>query len=100
MGIDFKERTVTEITKDADGLLNASTELQTFMSRLQGVFRGVKFAKMMSNRVWFYYPDEPYPMGYIGYGDFRTEVDGDLSTWLLLARLPMRSMVTIRISSA
>ena len=77
MGIDFKDRTVTAITKDADGLLNASTELQTFMNRLQGVFRGVKFAKMQSNRVWVYYPDEPYPMGYIGYGDFRTEVAGD-----------------------
>ena len=77
MGIDFKERTVTAITKDADGLLNASAELQTFMSRLQGVFRGVKFAKMMTNKVWVYYPDEPYPMGYIGYGDFRTEVCGD-----------------------
>ena len=75
--IDFKERTVTAITKDADGLLNASTELQTFMNRLQGVFRGVKFAKMMTNKVWVYYPDEPYPMGYIGYGDFRTEVCGD-----------------------
>ena len=39
MGIDFKERTVTAITKDADGLLNACSELQTFMSRLLGVFR-------------------------------------------------------------
>ena len=77
MGIDFKERTVTAITKDADGLLDASTELQTFMNRLQGVFRGVKFVKMRSNKVWVYYPDEPYPMGYIGYGDFRTEVCGD-----------------------
>lgn len=75
--IDFKERTVTAITKDADDLLNVSTELQTFMNRLQGVFRGVKFAKMMTNKVWVYYPDEPYPMGYIGYGDFRTEVCGD-----------------------
>ena len=43
MGISFIESTVTEITKDADGLLDASTELQTFMSRLRGVFRGVKF---------------------------------------------------------
>lgn len=77
MSVDFKERTVTAITKDADGLLNASTELQTFMNRLQGVFRGVKFAKMMANKVWVYYPDEPYPMGYIGYGDFRTETVGD-----------------------
>ena len=57
MGIDFKERTVTAITKDADGLLDASTELQTFMNRLQGVFRGVKFVKMRSNKVWVYYPD-------------------------------------------
>ena len=77
MGISFIESTVTEITKDADGLLDASTELQTFMNRLQGVFRGVKFVKMRSNKVWVYYPDEPYPMGYIGYGDFRTEVCGD-----------------------
>ena len=77
MGVSFIESTVTEITKDADGLLDASTELQTFMNRLQGVFRGVKFVKMRSNKVWVYYPDEPYPMGYIGYGDFRTEVCGD-----------------------
>ena len=77
MGISFIESTVTEITKDADGLLDFCAPLQTFMDRLQGVFRGVKFVKMRSNKVWVYYPDEPYPMGYIGYGDFRTEVCGD-----------------------
>ena len=77
MGVSFIESTVTEITKDADGLLDFCAPLQTFMDRLQGVFRGVKFVKMRSNKVWVYYPDEPYPMGYIGYGDFRTEVCGD-----------------------
>ena len=77
MSISFIESTVTEITKDADGLLDFCAPLQTFMDRLQGVFRGVKFVKMRSNKVWVYYPDEPYPMGYIGYGDFRTEVCGD-----------------------
>jgi len=78
MGVDFKDRTVTEIIKDTESqTFNPNADLQTFMDRLQGVFRGVKFAKMRSNKVWVYYPDEPYPMGYIGYGDFRTETAGD-----------------------
>lgn len=53
------------------------SKLRLFMTQVSNAFRGVEFAKRGANTVWVYYPDEPYPMGFIGYGDFRTEVEGD-----------------------
>jgi len=53
------------------------SNLRLFMTKVRESFRGVEFVRRDGNSVWIYYPDEPYPMGFIGYGDFRTEVQGD-----------------------
>ena len=75
MGINFNDVTVTDL--DDTDLGQMPSGLCLFKTKVSEAFRGVSFAKMGENRLWVYYPDEPYPMGYIGYGDFRTEVSGD-----------------------
>ena len=75
MSIDFNNVTVADL--DDTDLGQMPSNLCLFKTKVSEAFRGVSFAKMGGNRLWVYYPDEPYPMGYIGYGDFRTEVSGD-----------------------
>lgn len=75
MGMNFNDVMVADL--DDTDLLPLPSNLCLFKTKVSEAFRGVSFAKMGQNRLWVYYPDEPYPMGYIGYGDFRTEVSGD-----------------------
>ena len=75
MGINFNDVTVTDL--DDTDLGQMPSNLCLLKTKVSEAFRGVSFAKMGGNRLWVYYPDEPYPMGYIGYGDFRTETVGD-----------------------
>ena len=75
MGIDFNDVKVADL--DDTDLGEMPSNLCLFKTKVSEAFRGVSFAKMGDNRLWVYYPDEPYPMGYIGYGDYRTEVVGD-----------------------
>ena len=75
MGINFNDVTVADL--DDTDLGQMPSNLCLLKTKVSEAFRGVSFAKMGQNRLWVYYPDEPYPMGYIGYGDFRTEVTGD-----------------------
>jgi len=75
MGINFNDVTVADL--DDTDLGQMPSNLCLLKTKVSEAFRGVAFAKMGGNRLWVYYPDEPYPMGYIGYGDFRTEVSGD-----------------------
>lgn len=74
MGINFNDVTVADL--DDTDLGQMPSNLCLLKTKVSEAFRGVAFAKMGGNRLWVYYPDEPYPMGYIGYGDFRTEVSG------------------------
>ena len=75
MGINFNDVTVTDL--DDTDLGQMPSNLCLLKTKVSEAFRGVSFAKMGGNRLWVYYPDEPYPMGYIGYGDFRTETVGE-----------------------
>lgn len=75
MGMNFNDVMVADL--DNTDLGQMPSNLCLFKTKVSEAFRGVSFAKMGENRLWVYYPDEPYPMGYIGYGDFRTEVSGD-----------------------
>tara|TARA_R110001606_G_scaffold246131_1_gene394220 strand:+ start:37 stop:897 length:861 start_codon:yes stop_codon:yes gene_type:complete len=75
MGINFNDVTVADL--DDTDLGQMPSNLCLLKTKVSEAFRGVSFAKMGGNRLWVYYPDEPYPMGYIGYGDFRTETVGD-----------------------
>lgn len=75
MGINFNDVMVADL--DDTDLGQMPSNLCLLKTKVSEAFRGVSFAKMGNNRLWVYYPDEPYPMGYIGYGDFRTEVVGE-----------------------
>ena len=48
-----------------------------FMQKIRENYRGVQFAPVSKGQVWVYYPDEPFPLGFIGYGDFMTQEVGD-----------------------
>ena len=48
-----------------------------FMDEISKAIRGVQFAYRYAYERWVYMPDEPYPMGYIGYGDYRVNQIGD-----------------------
>ena len=52
-------------------------ELSMFMQKIRENYRGVQFAPVSKGQVWVYYPDEPFPLGFIGYGDFMTQEVGD-----------------------
>ena len=73
--MNFNDVMVADL--DDTDLGQMPSDLCLFKTKVSEAFRGVSFAKLGENRLWVYYPDEPYPMGYIGYGDFRTEVSGD-----------------------
>ena len=52
--------------------LTREDHLFDFMDEISKAIRGVQFAYRYAYERWVYMPDEPYPMGYIGYGDYRT----------------------------
>ena len=80
---EFKTYVKTLIESETGQIDQVSMEgatysnLRLFMTKVRECFRGAEFVRRDGNSVWVYYPDEPYPMGFIGYGDFRTEVQGD-----------------------
>ncbi len=87
MAKDFSDMTVSLLSKNYKDK-NKYTPvggLSVFMNKVREAFRGVEFILVNNNRAWVYYPNEPYPMGYIGYGDFRTEVVGD-DTYMVASR--------------
>jgi len=79
MAKDFNDVTVSVMLKDNNGnTMSPNSGLSLLMQKVREAFRGVEFVVYSGGKkAWVYYPDEPYPMGYIGYGDFRTEVVGD-----------------------
>jgi len=79
MAKNFSDVTVSVMLKENNGnTIPPTSGLSLLMQKVREAFRGVEFVVYNSGKkAWVYYPDEPYPMGYIGYGDFRTEVEGD-----------------------
>jgi hypothetical protein len=86
MAKDFNDMTVSLLSENyKDKNFTPVGGLSVFMNKVREAFRGVEFILVNNNRAWVYYPNEPYPMGYIGYGDFRTEVVGD-DTYMVASR--------------
>ena len=48
-----------------------------FMDEISKAIRGVRFVYRYAYERWVYMPGEPYPMGYIGFGDYRVSTAGD-----------------------
>ena len=87
MAMNFSEVTVSVMLKKNNGnTIAPNSGLSLLMQKVREAFRGVEFVVYSGgNKAWVYYPDEPYPMGYIGCGDFRTEVVGD-DTYMVASR--------------
>ena len=88
MAKNFSDVTVSYLLKNRnDGnAMSPNSGLSLLMQKVREAFRGVEFVVYNGGKkAWVYYPDEPYPMGYIGYGDFRTEVVGD-DTYMVASR--------------
>ena len=57
--------------------LTREDHLFEFMDEISKAIRGVKFAYRYAYSRWVYIPGEPYPMGWVGYGDYRANQIGD-----------------------
>lgn len=62
---------------DDDSENAGATQLHQFMDEISKAIRGTQFAYKAELERWVYMSDEPYPMGYIGFGDYRQTTSGD-----------------------
>ena len=82
----FKDITLEDQQKYRDNLAS-QTEIQGFMKELRKAFRGVVFTPQGDMRkVYMHMPNDPYVMGYIGYGDFQTTVKAMQSSYVVSSR--------------
>ena len=82
----FKDITLEDQQKYRDNLAS-QTEIQGFMKELRKAFRGVVFTPQGDMRkVYMHMPNDPYVMGYIGYGDFQTTAKAMQSSYVVSSR--------------
>ena len=74
--------------KVARDYLASQRELQEFMAEIRKSFRGVLFTPDADDkrRVYVHMPNDPYVMGYIGYGDFQTTAKAMQSSYVVSSR--------------
>ena len=84
----FKHKLISEILNDEDNEIEkynkvagneptGLTQLIDFMDEIRTAIRGTKFAYKAALERWVYMQGEPYPMGYIAFGDYRQTTTGD-----------------------
>lgn len=56
---------------------NHCSMLQNYAKALLSYSPGLKFARKRSNELWVYLDNDPYVLGYIGYGDYLVHVTGE-----------------------
>ena len=82
----FKDITLEDQQKYRDNLA-FNLDLQGFMKELRKAFRGVVFTPQGDMRkVYMHMPNDPYVMGYIGYGDFQTTTKAMQSSYVVSSR--------------
>ena len=82
----FKNITLEDQQKYRDNLA-FNLDLQGFMKELRKAFRGVVFTPQGDMRkVYMHMPNDPYVMGYIGYGDFQTTTKAMQSSYVVSSR--------------
>jgi hypothetical protein len=74
--------------KMAKDYLATQPAIQEFMVEIRKAFRGVLFTPDVDDkrRVYVHMPNDPYVMGYIGYGDFQTTVKAIQSSYVVSSR--------------
>tara|TARA_R110000782_G_scaffold34433_1_gene82263 strand:- start:139 stop:1011 length:873 start_codon:yes stop_codon:yes gene_type:complete len=81
---EYKRVSSLSLVTDEDVLSLESQHLKDFALNLTHQMRGVKFGTAGSGLLnehatllWVYMDEQPFAMGYIGYGDWQTDVVGD-----------------------
>ena len=86
MGKEYKRVSSLSLVTDEDVLSLESQHLKDFALNLTHHMRGVKFGvgalslrtfNEHATSLWVYMDEQPFAMGYIGYGDWQTDVVGD-----------------------
>ena len=74
--------------KVATDYLASQSAMQEFMQELRKAFRGVLFTPCPHDkrRTYMHMPNDPYVMGYIGYGDFQTTAKAMQSSYVVSSR--------------
>ena len=85
---DINKKIDVEQQKVARDYLATQRELQEFMAEIRKSFRGVLFTQDAGDkrRVYVHMPNDPYVMGYIGYGDFLTTAKAMQSSYVISSR--------------
>ena len=85
---DINKKIDVEQQKEARDYLASQRELQEFMAEIRKSFRGVLFTPDAGDkrRVYVHMPNDPYVMGYIGYGDFLTTAKAMQSSYVISSR--------------
>ena len=65
--------------------LASNVDLQEFMAEVRKAFRGIMFTPKPNDKrtAYMHMPNDPYVMGWIGYGDFQTEVRAEQSSYIV-----------------
>jgi len=85
---DINNKVDVEQQKVARDYLASQRELQEFMAEIRKSFRGVLFTPDAGDKrkVYVHMPNDPYVMGYIGYGDFLTTAKAMQSSYVVSSR--------------
>ena len=85
---DINKKVDVAQQKVAKDYLASQRELQEFMAEIRKSFRGVLFTPDADDkrRVYVHMPNDPYVMGYIGYGDFLTTAKAMQSSYVISSR--------------
>ena len=85
---DINNKVDVEQQKVARDYLASQRELQEFMAEIRKSFRGVLFTPDAGDKrkVYVHMPNDPYVMGYIGYGDFLTTAKAMQSSYVISSR--------------
>jgi hypothetical protein len=85
---DINKKVDVEQQKVAKDYLASQFEMQGFMQELRKAFRGVLFTPCPQDkrRTYMHMPNDPYVMGYIGYGDFQTTAKAMQSSYVVSSR--------------
>ena len=85
---EINEKSDLAQQKVAKDYLASQSAMQEFMQELRKAFRGVLFTPCPHDkrRTYMHMPNDPYVMGYIGYGDFQTTAKAMQSSYVVSSR--------------
>jgi len=68
--------------------LASNSALQAFMAEVRKAFRGALFTPVEGHKtkVYVHMPNDPYVLGWIGYGDYQTTVTADQKTYTVYSK--------------